>query len=77
MEGFFIGLFVRKTRPNKVAMRNGENTSDATDSNKGKSLRPIYFPRMSKMFLYYASQMRRSGEEACGTCQCCSGLSCC
>jgi hypothetical protein len=66
---FFIGLFVRKAQSNKAAMRNEENNSDRSDSNSGKSLRQIYFPRMSKMFLYYASQMRRSGDEACGNYQ--------
>ncbi|XP_078176807.1 S-adenosyl-L-methionine-dependent methyltransferases superfamily protein isoform X1 [Carex rostrata] len=75
MEGFFIALFVRK--PNEdIAMRN-DDSIDSTNFNRVKSFRQIYFPRMSKMFLYHASQMRRDGQEACGTCHGCSGPSCC
>ncbi|KAJ4769818.1 S-adenosyl-L-methionine-dependent methyltransferases superfamily protein [Rhynchospora pubera] len=74
MEGFFVALFVRK--PNEeIAVRDGNNLRDL--NNRRGSLRPVYFPRMSKMFLYYASQMRRNAEEGCVTCGGCSERSCC
>lgn len=76
MEGFFIALFVRR-KPNEVIAMRNDDSIDTTNFSRGKSFRQIYFPRMSKMFLYYASQMKRDGQEACGTCHGCSGPSCC